>query len=1035
MASKRASSSRNVQDHPCLSFDSDNILRSEKMSLMIELDRLKKRDIEIGSIVDLHFVEEIGFGDRLSSLLRREYRDQFGVLRFVSNDWEKALKTHEPVYYELILEFLATFSFDVEAYDEDRFDGPCIRFCLLGEWYGVTLPRFGVLLGLFTAAQSRSEYFSHYFLTGTCEPSVEFSGADFWATIGSGPYLQSNTKESSIVQPEHRLLHRMLVHSFAYRKAIKEKVPESELWLLSRLVDRNAITNLSFVMAKMFQSAGKVHDKAGTGLCGGHFITVIAEKLGTLTPEVCETLTKLSPMGFLDKVLFRSMKLLAPGPRRGTFVWIGDATSSERPIGMATSPSQPTFPGKSSNPPPTNQQSGSSNQQGSGSIHEAIQGLSEQLGVEHHDIMERLDWISYDMYGVRRELSWVTASMSEYFESVGCSLGSSRTSSRFGGRGTEKYGKRRENVKNAQSQSSSLLAIAKIQVWRRQVRQSSKSRGKRLCTYPIDSYVSYAKLSTASRSLVASLDSTPTPKTVGDALAHLGWRNAMIEEMNTLKHNNTWTLVELPANKKIIGCKWVFTVKVNPDGSVACFKARLVAKGYAQTYGVDYSETFSLVAKEPVKIVCETFGIGSVLGDLGFVFPLRVCSLRFPTEPSIRMFISLATTYGWVLHQLDVKNAFLHGDLHEKVYMKQPPGFVAQGESGRVCKLLVTEFGLRRSAYDHSVFFASSSSGCILSVVYVDDIMIIGSDDTGIMKLKDFLASQFQTKDLGHLKYFLQIEVSRTRKGICLSQRKYCLDILNDSGMIETKPCEGPMIPNMKLNVKDGDLLEDPERYRRIVGKLNYLTITRPDIAFPVSVVSLFMSSPRTPHWEVVRHILKYLKGAPGLGILYQNHNHHVIEGFMDADYDGDPTNRRSTTGYCVFVGGNLVSWKSKKQNVVSRSSVESEYRAMAQTTCELIWLRNLLGELGFAQFKPMNLYCDNEAAIHIANNLVFHERTKHIEVDCHFTGEKLEDGTILTPFVRTCSQLADVFTKALPGSRVSSICNKLGMINIYAPA
>lgn len=186
---------------------------------------------------------------------------------------------------------------------------------------------------------------------------------------------------------------------------------------------------------------------------------------------------------------------------------------------------------------------------------------------------------------------------------------------------------------------------------------------------------------------------------------------------------------------------------------------------------------------------------------------------------------------------------------------------------------------------------------------------------------------------------------------------------------------------------------------------------------------------------EAVTHILKYLKGAPGHGILYQNHGHHVIEGFTDADYNGDPTNRRSTTGYCVFVGGNLVSWKSKKQNVVSRSSVESEYRAMAQTTCELIRVRSLLGEIGFAQSKPMNLYCDNEAAIHIANNPVFHERTKHIEVDCHFTREKLEDGTISTPHVRTGSQLVDVFTKALPGLRISAICNKLGMYNIYDPA
>ncbi|KAJ9538868.1 hypothetical protein OSB04_031601 [Centaurea solstitialis] len=366
---ERASSSRNVQDHPCLSFDSDNILRSEKMSLMIELDRLKKREIEIGSIVDLHFVEEIGFGDRLSSLLRREYRDHFGVLRFVSNVWEKALKTHEPIYYELVLEFLATFSFDVEAYEEDRFDGPCIRFHLLGEWYGITLPRFGVLLGFFTAAQSRSEYFSHYFLTGACEPSAEFVGTDFWATIGSGPYLQSNTKESSITLPEHRLLHRMLVHSFAYRRAIKEKASEGDLWLLSRLVNRNAITNLSYVMAKMFQNAGKVHDKAGTGLCVRTFHYGYSGEVGN------------SYTGRLAD-------------------WHGHFTASTN------------LPGEIENPPPTNQQ-------GSGSIHEAIQGLSEQMGVEHHEMMERLDRISYDMYGVRRELSWVTASMSEYFESVG----------------------------------------------------------------------------------------------------------------------------------------------------------------------------------------------------------------------------------------------------------------------------------------------------------------------------------------------------------------------------------------------------------------------------------------------------------------------------------------------------------------------------------------------------------------------------------------------------------------------------------------
>nr|GEY46969.1 hypothetical protein [Tanacetum cinerariifolium] len=168
------------------------------------------------------------------------------------------------------------------------------------------------------------------------------------------------------------------------------------------------------------------------------------------------------------------------------------------------------------------------------------------------------------------------------------------------------------------------------------------------------------------------------------------------------------------------------------------------------------------------------------------------------------------------------------------------------------------------------------------------------------------------------------------------------------------------MIPKLKLKSKDGRLLHNPEKYRRVVGKLNYLTITRLDIAFPVS----------------------------------------VVKGFSDADYAGCPNTSRSTTGYCVFVGGNLVYWKIKKQNVVSRPSSEAEYRAMAQTTCELVWLRNLLGEISFPPSKPMKMWYDNQAAIYIATNLVFHERTKHIEIDCHFTREKLEDGTIATPHI-----------------------------------
>ena len=237
----------------------------------------------------------------------------------------------------------------------------------------------------------------------------------------------------------------------------------------------------------------------------------------------------------------------------------------------------------------------------------------------------------------------------------------------------------------------------------------------------------------------------------------------MIEEMDALTDNGTWDLVRLPTGKKVIGCRWMFTMKVNPNGSIAWLKAHLVAKGYAQTYGVDYFDTFSPVAK----------------------------------LTSIRLFISLATTHGWDLHQLDIKKVFLHGDLAEKVYMEQPPRFVAQGEIGRVCRIrkslyglkqsprawfgkfskVIEKFGMQKRKSDHSVFYRNSQAGIILLVVYVDDIIITMNDRAGISLLKSFLHGQFHTKDLGMLKYFLIVEVMRSKCGIFLSQRKYALDL------------------------------------------------------------------------------------------------------------------------------------------------------------------------------------------------------------------------------------------------------------------
>ena len=233
-----------------------------------------------------------------------------------------------------------------------------------------------------------------------------------------------------------------------------------------------------------------------------------------------------------------------------------------------------------------------------------------------------------------------------------------------------------------------------------------------------------------------------------------------------------------------------------------------------------------------------------------------------------------------------------------------------------------------------------------------------------------------------------------------MSQRKYVLDILEETGMLDCKPVDTPMDPNVKLVPGQGEPLRDPERYQRLVGRLNYLTIPRPDISFPVSVVSQFLQSPCDSHWDAVIRILRYIKGTPGQGVLYGNRGHTQIVGYCDVDWAGSPADRRSTSGYCVFIGGNLISWKSKKQDVVARSRAEAEYRSMALATCELIWLKQLLQDLRFGKDGKMTLVCDNQAALHIASNPVFHERTKHIEVDCHFIREKIASGCMTTSFV-----------------------------------
>jgi hypothetical protein len=245
------------------------------------------------------------------------------------------------------------------------------------------------------------------------------------------------------------------------------------------------------------------------------------------------------------------------------------------------------------------------------------------------------------------------------------------------------------------------------------------------------------------------------------------------------------------------------------------------------------------------------------------------------------------------------------------------------------------EHGFVQSKSDYSLFTRLQGTTYMALLVYVDDIILASNDANAISDFTLFLNSKFRLKDLGSLKFFLGLEVARSKQGISLSQRKYTLEILQDSGLLAAKPVPFPMDSNLKLSRDAGSLLEDPTSYRRLIGRLLYLTITRPDIAYSVQVLSQFMSCPRQPHLDAAYRILRYLKSAPGQGLFYPAACDLQLKAFCDSDWAGCIDSRKSTTGFCIFLGDSLVSWKSKKQSTVSRSSAEAEYRSMASTSCE----------------------------------------------------------------------------------------------------
>ena len=517
------------------------------------------------------------------------------------------------------------------------------------------------------------------------------------------------------------------------------------------------------------------------------------------------------------------------------------------------------------------------------------------------------------------------------------------------------------------------------------------------------------------KKVILNLTAITEPYTLNQSLKDPHWIKAMDQEIAALHHNHTWDLVAKPSDVNIIGCKWVYKLKHKPDGSIDRYKARLVAKGYHQTLGLDYFETFSPMVK----------------------------------AATIRTILTIALSCQWEVRQLDVHNAFLNGELEEQVYMSQPPSYVDTKFPAKVCHLKKALYGLKQaprawfqrlsstllqwgfstSRTDSSMFISFGKSTTLIVLIYVDDILVTGSSHMQVTALIEKLNSAFALRDLGRLTYFLGIEVSYHDNSMHLSQKKYISDLLHRTDMFDTKPVNTPGFVGQNLSKFDGEPMEDPFVYRSIVGALQYFTITRLDIAFAVNKACQFMQQPTSAHWLSVKRILRYLRGTMHDGLLLNPSHQLTIEGFTNADWAAQPDDRRSASGYLIYLGGNLISWSSTKQKLVSRSSAESEYRGLVLATAEIIWLQALMHELCVPTPVVPILWYDNISAYHMAKHSVFHARTKHIEIDLHFIRDQVLQGKIELQFVPPEDQPADILTKHLTSSRFLFLKSQLCLV------
>jgi hypothetical protein len=498
------------------------------------------------------------------------------------------------------------------------------------------------------------------------------------------------------------------------------------------------------------------------------------------------------------------------------------------------------------------------------------------------------------------------------------------------------------------------------------------------------------------------------------------WKDAMVEEYQSIVKNDVWDVVPRPKEKTVVSSKWIYKTKHSADGSIEKYKARFVARGFSQKEGIDYEETFAPVAR----------------------------------YTSIRAILAIAAVMKWKVHQMDVKTTFLNGVIEEEVYVEQPQGFETHDSQTHVCRLKKALYGLKqaprawygridsflmslgftKSKADSNLYFKVVDGGPVILLLYVDDLFLTG-DEKLITESKRKLAAEFEMKDLGMMHYFLGLEVWQRPSEIFLNQGKYVVEILKRFRMMDCKAMPTPMVTNLKLLSDTSSETVDATMYRQMIGSLMYLTNTRPDICFAVNTLSQYMVEPRSVHLIATKHVMRYLKGTIDYGLRYASDREISLQGFTDSDWAGSVADQKSTSGCCFSMGSTMISWFSRKQTSVALSTTEAEYIAACSASNEAVWLRKLLAGLFDLELEATCIWCDNQSCVKLTENPVFHDKSKHIEIRYHYIRDMVQRGAVKLQYVATDEQIADVLTKPLSRVKFVYFRDKLGVVQKDVPS